>query len=461
MRRAIVSLGCLSAVAIAAGCAGDGVTTQPVDASAVDDRNVQVDASADGPTDAFVADAADANIPIEPALWSHGYPNTTFRHFTKMWLAVDYTAGAKLGQNTLTGTGCYALSLNSSGIANPLSFNVTKASCGGAHSADNSYDYWVATIQAAGGYSTGDVHSAKNLTPSQPQTVMGALRVHAGPDGAMGLDSITDILSTSSNQLTKNGMGMIVPNDGFRATKPNTIPAVIDDIAGASGSSLIVAGRQDGSMYDYRFISSGPSPVSGGGFFVARYGAIMALQSVFLIGGTPLKPASDLTSGPDEGITLDNGCVAFAYTGTVDLGAGPLAAPSTGHAIVIGDILTNPSKPVAFSYAKGPASAGKTSTPHCFVTNTSFYFVDTIWDWISINGDVVKAVHANGDVIVASVDLTGKLVHARLYGGPGAVRGSGIVADGTGLVIAGQSDQGIDFGNGVLPGGAFVAKLPK
>ena len=83
--------------------------------------------------------------------------------------------------------------------------------------------------------------------------------------------------------------------------------------------------------------------------------------------------------------------------------------------------------------------------------------VDTIWDWIDIGGTKVYSNHAAGDVIVAKISTAGALLKAAVYGGPGPVRGSGIVATANAIIVGGQSNGGIDFGQGLLASGAFIA----
>ena len=470
----------LGRIAFACSLVACGTTPNTPDSSAPVDGGdaTTTDASEDANPDSATSDAtsdADASAAQNPALWSKGFASTNFRglHSDTLFL-VDYSAGADIGTGALTGSGCIGVVVSdTSGAVVPKTPVLKQPGCSCWDGAHDNTSGSVAVAICASGTQLGCSYAANTGVPgncfSSIQTVTPGSRTHnagvgvsAGTNAVVTLDSVSGTFAPiSPKQL---GAIALANQQNWGHTIGNTNTAAIDTITVQSLSSVWLYGRQDGTSYDYSLTGTS-TPSTGSGFFWAKYDFLtFSLQSVKQFGGTPLKAASDTTSDADEGISASvnqaKGCVTFAYTGTVDLGTGSKTATSASHSIILSNFLNGTATFVA-SYDKGPVAQGKTSTPHCAVNAAGdMYLVDTIWDWIDIAGTKVMAIHPNGDVLVAKISANGTLTTAGVYGGSGSVKGSGVLVTTSALIVGGQSTGGIDFGNGSLPAGAFIAGFP-
>jgi hypothetical protein len=445
-----------------------GTPTDAGDASVLDaPQDVSVDTGANDAT----ADA-DATAPQTPALWSKGFSSTTFRGLrSDTLLLVDYSAGADVGTGALTGSGCIGVVVSgANGAVVPQTPVMKQPGCSCWDGAHDSTTGSVVDAICSSGPQIGCLRAANTGVPaacfqSQTESVTTSTRTHSAGVGTNAVITIDSTSGTNFPNVDPKQLGAISLNDIFTwyGTVLNTNSAAIDTVIEPLTTTVWIYGRQDGTSYDYS-MTGASTPTNGGGFFWAKYDSkTFSVQSIKQFGGTPLKAASDKTSDTDEGIAasiangVGKGCATFAYTGTTDLGTGPKTATSASHSIILSNLFNGTATFVA-SYDKGPSAQGKTSTPHCAVnTAGDIYLVDTIWDWIDIAGTKVMAIHANGDVLVAKISANGTLAASGVYGGGGAVKGSGVLVTASVVIVGGQSANGIDFGNGSLSAGAFIA----
>lgn len=471
--RAMRSSTLLGTLCFLAAC-GDSSPTAPVDAST--DASTGDASSSDGGADAPVLPDAtlDSGVKV-PAAWSKSFPKVDFVdvsgrrtgggvHLLANMNGGDLGDGPRTNAMAVAGfdPGGMFDAADSRAYDNEVGLgaaDVTIVSKGSA-------TYLVRKFNPASSGSTSfDLTPAKRITPLTSSSVTPSLEI-AADSLASGAD--TKFGDTSGHALTTLDF-CVYPTVGQGTVTlgctTNTASGYIAIDSGTAGSTTAsVSGRQLGPTFDYQPAGATATNTSGAGYFVAFYASTYPSKvKVIPLGGTPLVGADSGASSRSIS-RFESGLFVAPFKGTMDFGKGPLVAPSTGHAIAIGRGYDT-GFTEAYAYSKGPASEGKASSPMVnLVAKDEIILVDLIWDWIDIGGTKIDAIHPKGDLLFARINLlTGKLSSHALYGGPGAIDRFG-VAPCAGpspieLCVAGQTEAGLDFGQGPLAAGMFLARI--
>lgn len=456
---------------------GDSSPTSPVDAgteTSTSDAN-----SNDGSTDApVIPDATfDSGVKV-PAAWSKAFPKVDFVDVSSRRVGGGVHLLANMTGGDL-GDGPRSNAMAVGGFDPSGTFDATDSRYYdneiGLGAADVTIvskgpgplvTYLVRKFNPASSASTSfDLTPAKRITPLTSTSVTPSLEIAAdslasGSDPKFG-DTSGHTLTTLDFCLYPTvGQGTVT-----LGCTTNTASGYIAIDSGAAGQTTAsVSGRQLGPKFDYQPAGAAATNTLGAGYFVAFYASTYPSKvKVIPLGGTPLVAADSGQS--NRAISrFDSGLFVAPFKGTMDFGKGPLVAPSTGHAIAMARGYDT-GFTEAYAYSKGPASEGKLSSPMVsIVAKDEVILVDLIWDWVDIGGTKVDAIHPKGDLVVARINLlTGKLTSYALYGGPGVIDRFG-VAPCAGpspieLCVAGQSEAGLDFGQGPLAAGMFLARI--
>lgn len=434
---------------------------------------------ADGAGDVVVNEAGteaqtEAGFPYPPAVWNIHVQNAKARGLIGQFFGVQVGLGLKgtvendPPDSLLGGNSILQIDVTTGKQATGANYAASR------YNLTNTADWW--NLHTTGGPACGYWDGGTTAYVKQGMTgptwfANAAGRVHVGANLAV-LDSfsVAAILNGSGGtiQIPANGIGILENSNGIKFLQlPTTSPVAIDSVTkGGQPYPIFIAGRMDGPSFNF-----GAGAVNGSGFFLARYkGDLSALEWVKVFGGTPLFPASMGPSTPRQigpqlapsvgvpGVTL-----VFPFKGSVDFGAGPMAAGNT-HAIALASFDMNGMLVNSRVFQKGAAAAGKVSTPS-IAQGASYFFVDTVWDTVDVGGVTATAMQG-ADVYTATLGADFKPSTVRVYGGPGDDYGRfAAQSSSTDFLVAGDSARSIDFGLGPMTtmasnGQAFLARVP-